>query len=164
MFVEQHNHGPFGSSFSLHFEGNLSEKWKTWKSGFDFYMCATVSDQKSDRIKASILLTCTGERGREIYETFDFANAADKLKLDPILQKFESYCNPRSNTTIMRHKFFTYGHSEGETFNDFVTELKKLSADCAFDTLKDSLIKDMIICGGSDHGLRERMLESQILI
>ena len=139
-------------------EGSLSEKWKTWKSGFDFYMCATESDQKSDKIKPSILLTCIGERGREIYETFDFANAADKLKLDPILQKFESYCNPRSNTTIMRHKFFTYRQSEGQTFNDFVTELKKLSADCAFDTLKDSLIKDMIICGVSGHGLRERML------
>ena len=82
--------------------GNPSEKWKTWKSGFDFYMCATESDQKSDKIKASILLTCIGEPGREIYETFDFANAADKLKLDPILQKFESYCSPRSNTRLWR--------------------------------------------------------------
>ena len=53
---------------------------------------------------------------------------------------------------------FTYRQSEGQTFNDFVTELKKLIADCAFDTLKDSLIKDVSICGVSDHGLRERML------
>ena len=83
------------------FEGNLSEKWKTWKSGFDFYICATESDQKSDKIKAGILLKCIGKRRREIYETFDFVNAADKLKLDPILKKFESYCNPRSNITIM---------------------------------------------------------------
>ena len=82
-------------------------------------MCATESDQKSYKIKAtcSILLTCIGERGREIYETFEFANAADKLKLDSILQKFESYCIPRSNITIMRHKFFTYRQSVGKTFN-----------------------------------------------
>jgi uncharacterized protein YllA (UPF0747 family) len=39
-----------------------------------------------------------------------------------------------------------------------VTELKKRSAVCEFDTLKDSLIKDMIICGISDNALRERML------
>ena len=71
------------------FEGKLSGKWKTWECGFDFYMCVTESNQNSDKIKASILLTCIGERGREIYETFDFANAADKLKLDPILQKFK---------------------------------------------------------------------------
>ena len=77
------------------------------ESGFDFYICATESDQKSDKIKASILLTCISEHGREIHETVDFANAADKLRLDPILQKFERNCNPRSNTTIMRHKFFT---------------------------------------------------------
>ena len=140
------------------FEGNLSEKWKTWKSGLIFIYVQQNQTKKSDKIKASILLTCIGEREREVYETFDFANVADQLKLDSIHQKFESYCNPRSNTTIMRHKFFTYRQSEGQTFNDFVTELKKLSADCAFDTLKDSLIKDMIICGVSDHGLRERML------
>ena len=98
-------------------------------------MCATELNQKSDKIKASILLTCIGERRCEIYETFDFGNAADKVKLDPILQKFESCCNPRNNTTIMRHKFFTYTQSEDQTFNDFVTELKKLSPDSAFHTL-----------------------------
>ena len=90
--------------------------------------------------------------------TLVFANTAGKLKLDPILQKFESYCSPRSNTTIMRHKFFTYRQSEGQKFNNFVTELKKLSPDCAFDALKDSLIKYMIICGVSDNDLREKML------
>ena len=58
----------------------------------------------------------------------------------------------------MRHNFFTYRQSEGQTFNDFVTELKKPSEDCAFDALKDFLNKDMIICGVSDHGLRGRML------
>ena len=70
------------------FEGNISEKWKAWKNGFDFYMCATESDQKSDNVKSSILSTCIGERGREIYETFDFENAEDRLKLAPILEKF----------------------------------------------------------------------------
>ena len=41
---------------------------------------------------------------------------------------------------------------------EFVTELKKLTSECTFDVLKDSLIKDMIICGVIDNGLRERML------
>ena len=40
------------SSFT--FEENLSEKWKTWKSGFDFCVCGTESDQKSDKIKADM--------------------------------------------------------------------------------------------------------------
>ena len=39
----------------------------------------------------------------------------------------------------MRHKFFTYRQSDGQAFNDFVTDLKKLSVDCAFEELKDIL-------------------------
>ena len=127
-------------------------------------MCATESDQKSNKIKTSILLTCIGEQGREIYQTFEFATDFDKLKLQPVLAKFENYCNPRTNTTIIRHKFFTNKQSEGQSFNNFVTELRKLSNECSFEDLKDSLIKDMIICGVLDNSLRERMLRDQTLI
>ena len=86
---------------------NLGETWKAWRRGFEFFMVATQSDEKSEKIKTSILLTCIGERGRQIYETFDFNTPADKLKLGPVLHKFDSYCNPRSNKTIARHRFFT---------------------------------------------------------
>ena len=40
----------------------------------------------------------------------------------------------------------------------FVTELKRLSGDCEFGTVKDSLIKDVVIIGVLEDSLRERML------
>ena len=72
------------------------------------FMCATESDQKSDKIKTSILLTCIGEQGCEIYQTREFATDIDKFKLQPVLAKFENYCNPRTNTAIIHHKFFYF--------------------------------------------------------
>ena len=130
--------------------GNMAETWKTWKQAFNFFLVATESDGKSDKIKTSILLTCIGEQGRGIYHTFDFAQDGDQLKVAEVLKKFDSYCNPRSSQTISRHKFFTRRQQEGESFNAFVTELKRLSNDCGFDTLKNSLIVDMIIVGIND--------------
>ena len=143
--------------------GNLAETWKAWRKSFEFFMVATEADGKDDKIQTSILLTCIGDKGREIYETFDFADEADKLKLAPVLRKFESYCNPRANRTIARHKFFVYRQVEGQSFNGFVTELKKLSGECAFADLKDSLVMDMIIVGVNDNALRERMLRESNL-
>ena len=118
--------GPFS------FEGNLAQTWKTWCEAFDFCLVATESDAKSKKVKTSILLTCCGERGREIYETFEFAYEADSMKLKNVLDMFEAYCNPRCNTTINRHMFFTYRQAEGQSFNNFVTELRTLSAECEF--------------------------------
>ena len=39
-----------------------------------------------------------------------------------------------------------------------MTELKKRSADCEFSQLRDSLIRDIVICGIIDNRLRERLL------
>jgi len=147
----------------LSFKSNVAQTWKTWCKAFNFYLVATESDTKSDKIKTSILLTCIGDRGWEIYETFEFTTAGDSLKLNPILNQFEAYCNPRSIMYINRYKFFTYHQAEGQPFNNFVTELRTLSAECAFENLCDSLIKDMIICGVSNRTLRERMLREPTL-
>ena len=141
----------------LRFEGNLSENWQKWCQELKLYLTATEKDGKSDKIKTSILLTCIGKQGREIYNTFQFEEG-DDMKFNIVLQKFQEYCSPRKNITFMRHKFFTCKQREGQSFDEFVTELKKRSADCEFEQLRDSLIRDIIICGINDNRLRERLL------
>ena len=36
---------------------NISEAWRRWKREFDFFMVATETDKKGDKIKTSTLLT-----------------------------------------------------------------------------------------------------------
>ena len=117
-------------------------------------MAATEKDNKGDKLKTSIFLTCIGQKGREIYKTFT-SEPGDEMKLAPALHKFSEYCDPRKNITIRRHRFFTYRQQEGQNFYDFVSELKKLSSECEFDNLQDSLIKDIIACSTNDNSLRE---------
>ena len=148
----------FNPPQSLNFnQENLSQAWKRWKSEFTFYMTATESDGKENKVKSSILLTCIGDKGREVYSTFNLAEA-DKLKLDKILEKFDEYCEPVKNITFIRHKFFSCKQEEGQRFDEYLTELKKKAQDCEFGGLKDELIKDILICGLSDDRLRGRLL------
>ena len=58
------------SGFS--FDGNVSRSWKLWLKHFDFYLAATEKDTKGDKIQTSTFLTCIGQKGRKIYETFTF--------------------------------------------------------------------------------------------
>ena len=142
----------------LSFEGNVRENWRRWKQEFELYLAATESDGKSEKVKSSILLTCIGKRAREIYNTFTFQTEEDKMKVSPILSKFTAYCNPRKNTTFLRYQFFSYNQQDGQPFDDFVTELKKRAEECAFASLKDSLITDRIVCGMTDNKLRGHYL------
>ena len=77
------------------------------------------------------------------------------MRLASVLEKFSEYCNSRKNIIILCHKFFTYQQHEGQHFHDFVTELKKLRSECEFETIHDSLIKDMIVCDTHNNYLRE---------
>ena len=141
---------------SISFDGNVSENWRQLRQQLTRYLSATEKDAKSDKIKSSVLLHCIGEKGREIYNCFTFESNDDKMKFSKILEKFDEYCNPRKNLTFLRYKFFTCRQKESESFDGFVTQLKKLSADCEIGELKDSLIRDVIIIGVSGNRLRER--------
>ena len=87
----------------------------------------------------------------------------DEMKLETVLNKFSRYCNPRKNVTILRHNFFTYRQPEGQSFNNFITELKKLSDEWEFENLRDLLIKDMTVCGTNDIAFRKKLLRDSYL-
>ena len=105
------------------FDGDIACAWKKWKQHFEFFISATQSDEKDDKIKTCILLSCIGSKGCKVYGTFDFAEPDDAKKLNVILEMFDTYCQPKKNITISQHKFFTNKQQEGQTFSDFVTAL-----------------------------------------
>ena len=137
--------------------GNLAENWRKFKQRFDLYSVASGLKEKPEEVQASALLHMVGEDALEVYNTFEFAIAADKMKVKPICDKFQGYCNPRKNVTFERYKFFT--HVQGSKGIElYITELKTLSQSCELGTLCDSLIRDRIVCGISSNQLRERLL------
>ena len=45
----------------LNLDGNLLQKWKSWKQDFILFMTATEYDEKPDNVKSSLLLHSTGD-------------------------------------------------------------------------------------------------------
>ena len=146
----------------LQLTGNVSENWKKFKQRFNLYLSASGADEKEDKQKSCLLLHVIGEDALEIYNNFTFT-AGDEYKLDKILEKFQAYCTPKKNVTYERHRFFTCNQKQGETIDQYVTELRSRSKSCEFGDLTESLIKDRIVCGIPDNVLRERLLREQDL-
>ena len=51
----------------------------------------------------------------------------------------------------------------GENITSYITTLKALSSSCEYGSLRESIIKDMIVLGIEDHRLRESLLKDNDL-
>ena len=65
----------------------LSERWKRWKNELTLLLQATEADTKPSKVQTSILLTCIGPKGGDIYGKYAVESAADKTKLDNVFEK-----------------------------------------------------------------------------
>ena len=126
---------------------NISEAWKQWKKGFQFFLVATETDKKDDKVKTSTLLTCIGQRSREVYYNFTFDDPADAMKYETVIEKFDSHFCTKSNITFLRFKFFNVKQQENQPVDDFINELRTKAQECEFLELTESLIRDRTVCG-----------------
>ena len=117
---------------------------------------------EEDLAKVKLFSCLVGESGRELLDTLMGATAKDAWTMDDILNTFDEHYNPGANETLERYRFFTKSQGVSETIDSYVTELKALARTCNFGALRDSLIRDRIVCGGSHNtGMRERLLRQK---
>ena len=143
---------------ALNLNGNLRENWRRWIQRFELFLTASGKVKEAEKVQCAILLHLIGDEALEIYNTFTFGEGEDRDKLTVLKKKFEDYVNPRKNTVFERYKFWECKQQDGETIDQFITELKTRARSCEFGDQTESLIRDRIVFGVSDVRLKERLL------
>ncbi|KAJ8917065.1 hypothetical protein NQ315_012984 [Exocentrus adspersus] len=138
-------------------EGDLGVNWKKFKRAFQIYLTATGATSQTQETRIAIFLYCIGEQVYEIYEKMELT-AEEKGNYKLLISKFEEYFMPKNNKSVETHKFNTRLQLPGENFDNYLTELRKLAANCDFETYKDRLITDRIVSGVRDPKVKERLL------
>ena len=95
-------------------------------------MTALGKIEQDEKVQCAILLHTIGEEALEIDNTFRLATGEDRNKIADLKKKFEDYFNPRKNTVFERYKFWECKQQEGESINQFITELKARAKSCEF--------------------------------
>ena len=75
--------------------------------------------------------------------------------MSKILEKFEAYCITRKNVTWQRHLFNTCNQYSGNSFDQYLTNLKTKAKSCEFHDIKD---RDQIVCGIAYDKTQSRLL------
>ena len=109
------------------------EKWKRFKRAWDSYALATGLSEKAEDVQVAALLTVIGEEAREVYSTFTgWAHTDDHKRIQPVLEQFGLYCEPRKNIPFERYRFNCCCQEAGESYDQYRTALRKLAENCDF--------------------------------
>ena len=103
-----------------------------------------------------------GQNGRDILNTWTLT-LAETDKINVLFEKHGAYCNPKQNVIIVRYKFNTRNQSDGETIDQYVTELKRLAKDFAYGELTSEMIRDRIVSRKNNPPAKEKLLQADVL-
>ena len=85
------------------------------------------------------------------------AKAKTIKKFDDVKAKFENELAGRKRIVFSRYQFWEYSKTVGQTFDEFLTQLRTLALSCEF-TETDNMIRDKIVFSTEDPALKERLL------
>ena len=143
--------------------------FQQWKQRFDLFLKATSCDGKGGDVKVAILLTTLEGRGLDIYNNMHFAPAQGEVgqpnfvaaesnvNYETVIRNFDEYCNKRDPVMALRAQFWAYHRPEGQGLDEFVNDLRTMSANCKF-TEVDSTIRDKLFFSITDPVMKMKVM------
>lgn len=134
---------------------NLPEAWSCFKQHAELIFTGPLR-KKEEVDKCSHLLLCIGEKGCDVFNTWTLT-ADEAKKLKTYYDKYTAYITPKANPIYARYKFHERMQGEHESIEKFVTELKLLVKDCAYQN-SDEIIIDRIVFAANSPHVRKKLL------
>jgi len=138
----------------LELSGNLAQNWKRWRQLWDSYGIVSEINQRPKEYQVATFITCIGMEGLEVYNGLPFKEEQDKNDPKEILRLMEEYFVGKTNIIYERYIFNNKSQELAETFDAYVSKLRKLAGTCNYGGICDELIRDRIVCGIRDNTIR----------
>jgi len=81
----------------------------------------------------------------------------DKKNYETVVAKFESHFVKKRNIIFERARFNQRKQEDGESVDEFITDLYCLSEHCNYGRLREEMICDRVVVGLCDHNLAEKL-------
>lgn len=134
---------------------NLPEAWKKFTCHVNLIFQGPLKEKEED-VKVNYLLLWVGDRGRDIYNTWELTGD-DRKKLKPHLDKFQQHVQPKLNPIFARYKFSNELQGT-QSIEQYVTKLRLIVKDCNY-TNANEMIRDRIVFGTNSVKVREKLIQ-----
>ena len=114
--------------------------------------------------RSAHLLYCLGEETEAVLESTNIMTDERKV-YDMVVGKFDSFFKVRRNVIFERARFNRRSQLHGETAEQYIVDLYKLTENCEYGALKEEMIRDRLVVGIRDGALSEKMqLDDQLTL
>lgn len=146
------------AALSLDSIEDLLPRWRKFKQQFQIFLTAAGFERLSETRKAALLLNCIGVEAQDLYINI-LKKDEGTQKYDQVLKAFDDYFTPKQNEVINTFNFNNRNQEEGESFDNFYSNIKKLVKNCNFKDFEDRMLRDRIVMGIKDRNLQQKLLE-----
>jgi len=140
---------------------NRSKKWENFHQKWNNYEIASGLSDKTEEVKLATLLTVIGDDALTVYNTFKLSNG--QKNVSTVLSRFKEYCAPETNEIYNRYILMSRKQEQNESIDDYVLQLETLADKCNYESMRDSIIRDIFVFGLSDPRMRENLLKESKL-
>ena len=88
-----------------------------------------------------MLIYSMGDRAKDLLRSFAHSEE-DAKKYGVVKERFERHFIKRQNVVFERACFNNRRQQEGESIDDFITDLFRLAEHCSYGTLHDELVRN----------------------
>ena len=138
------------------FNFSKPDEWPKWRRRFEQYRWASGLDAESETRQVDTLLYCLGDEADSVLASTNISSD-DKKKYEKVIEKFDSYFRVRRNVIFERARFNRRSQKEGESSEQYITELYNLIEFCEYGDLKEEMLRDRLVVGIRDTGLSEKL-------
>jgi len=129
-------------------------EFEKWIVRFERYRALSGLHERSDEDQVNAMVYYMGPKAEEIFLSF---NESNKKTYEDLKKKFKDYFIPKVNVIYERVQFHKRTQQEGESVNDFVTDLHTISQRCNYKDLREEFVRDQLVVGILDKQLSERL-------
>lgn len=139
--------------------GNMAENWRQFKRHFDIFMRAAEYTDRADEIKIAKFLNAIGKEAVELYDSLNLTEDQQR-SYNAVIEAFDAFCKPKTNEVYERFTFYQRNQKEGEPFDSFLMDIKRLARTCVFGDMEETMLRDRIVMGVANNRLQTKLLET----
>ena len=140
------------------------DDWVRWKERFEQFRQASGLPEENEVKQVSTLMYCLGEEAEAVLSSTNIKEK-ERTVYATVLYKLESIFQVRRNVIFERARFNRRNQLEGETAEQYIMELYRMSERCNYGRLTEELMRDRLVVGIRDVKLSEHLqLDSELTL